>query len=107
MNFASTPNWVWIALAAAVGLHLYRNGWFDNLLKRLPSVQPAAPQQPAVPQIITFKHVIEQACATTSIQAAEEPKAPEPGSLPVIEKLTMKGPLKINVSEGGKVDVSA
>ncbi|MGE3803924.1 MAG: hypothetical protein AB7K24_04525 [Gemmataceae bacterium] len=57
-----------------------------------------------------FKHVVEQPGASPSIQAVEPPptdtKAPAPAGQPVIEKLTVKGPLKINVSEG-RIDVSA
>ncbi|GIW56327.1 MAG: hypothetical protein KatS3mg082_2731 [Nitrospiraceae bacterium] len=108
MNFASTPDWVWLALAVALGLYLYRNGWLDNLLQRF---NAPAPQTPPLPQqVITFKHVIDQpdtpAPRIHALEPQTEVKAPEPGSQPVLEKLTIKGPVKLHVSEG-KIDVSS
>jgi hypothetical protein len=100
MNFANVPEWAWILLGLGVLLVLSRHGWFDNLLnKPTPAGSPAGP--PAPPQVITLKHVVEvqgaAAAQATDVTGGE--------SQPVIERLSVKGPLKINVARG-KIDVT-
>ncbi len=96
MNFANVPEWAWILLGLSVLLLLYRHGWFDNLLNKPPAAGP-----PATPPLITLKHVV-QTQGTAAAQAAD---APSGESQPVIEQLSVKGPLKIHVA-GGKIDVT-
>lgn len=101
MNLAAVPDWAWIALAIAAVLYFHRRGYLDNLLKKPETPSP----QPLPPQPVLYAYAPPKAPAPFATQLGPTDLAPD-GTLPVLEKLTFRGPVRISVS-GDKIELSA
>ena len=113
-SFPVLPEWGWWGLLIGAAIYLYRNGWLDQFLK--PNTPPANPSPsppavqagPAAEREITLRHVVEQRQATppAAVQEAASEEVQPVGGGAVIEKLSIRGPVKINVGDG-RVDLQS